>query len=274
MLASQKWRLMVETEHAQSEEMRGAIPPPEDFWRPYAGQFRDDPRRSGDPLLERLLEFVAPGHTVIDVGAGGGRLALPIALRCRKVVAVEPSASMASALEQQAEECHIQNVSVVRATWEEAHVEPGDIVLCAHVVYTIRDISAFVRKLEAHARERVLIVLYNAAPQSQIYPLWKQLHGKERLPLPSLPQLREVLQELDIDAQIDFLDPQPPRGFDSLEQAVEQLSGRLYLAPGSSEAARLEQMLPGLLQEEDGVFRIRGAEPLRPAIVSWRPRHT
>ena len=58
MLATERWRHMVEVEHAQSDEMRGAVPPPADHWRPYAAQFREEPSRAGDPLVESLLEFV------------------------------------------------------------------------------------------------------------------------------------------------------------------------------------------------------------------------
>ena len=271
MLASQLWRQMVETEHAQSEEMRGAVPPPDDHWRPYAAQFRADPRRSDDPLVNRLLELVAADQTVMDVGAGGGRLALPLALQCRSVVAVEPSASMGAVLSQQAEEYGINNVSLVQSQWEEAEVDPADVVLCAHVVYTVRDIAAFLRKLGAHANRLVLIVIYNAPPQSQIYPLWQQVHGTKRLPLPSLPELLEVLRELEISPNIDTLPDQNSRGFDSFEQAVEQLSRRLYLATASPEAQRLEKLLPEILTERDGVLVIERAEPLRPTLVSWSP---
>ena len=271
MLASELWRQMVETEHAQSEEMRGVVPPPDDHWRPYAAQFRADPHRSDDPLVNRLSEIVAANQTVMDVGAGGGRLALPLALRCRSVVAVEPSASMSSVLSQQAEEYGIKNVSLVQARWEEAQVEPTDVVLCAHVVYTVRDIAAFLSKLDAHANRLVLIILYNAPPQSQIYPLWQQVHGRKRLPLPSLPELLEVLRELGVDPDIDTLPDQNPRGIDSFEQAVEQLSRRLYLAAGSPEAERLEKLLPEILTKRDGVFIIGSVEPLRPTLVSWKP---
>jgi SAM-dependent methyltransferase len=221
--------------------------------------------------VDRLLEFVEPDHTVMDVGAGGGRLALPLALKCRSLVAVEPSESMASVLTQQAQESGIENVSVVQNEWQDATVDPVDIVLCAHVLYTIRDIGAFLNKLDAHAKKTVLVVIHNAPPQSQIYPLWKDVHGKERLALPSLPQLKEVLDELEINYQADPLPPQPARGFDTLEQAISQLSQRLYLADGSPEAQRLEQILPGLLIEEEGVLHIRDAEPLRPTLVSWHP---
>ena len=80
--ATIRWREMVEAEHAQSDRMRQELPP-EDHWQPYAQQFRADPSRADDPLLTRLLETVGSHHTVMDVGAGGGRLALPLALRCK-----------------------------------------------------------------------------------------------------------------------------------------------------------------------------------------------
>ena len=264
---------MIRAEHAQSDRMRGSSPP-EDHWSPYAGQFRADPRRVDDAIVDCLLAQVDANHTVIDVGAGGGRLALPLALHCRRLTAVEPSASMASVLLQQANEHGIRNISLVQARWEEAEVEAADIVLCAHVLYTVQDIGTFVRKLESHARQRVLIVLYDAPPQSQIYPLWKVVNGEERLPLPSLPQLEEVLGEMGIAPQVDRLAPQAPRGFDSLEQATEQLSRRLYVAEGSPEKRRLEEVLPRLLSESDGAFQISGVRPLTPALVWWKPAST
>ena len=251
--------------------MRGQTPPPEDHWRPFAQQFRADPRRTDDPLVNRLLRELEPRHTVMDVGAGGGRLALPLATRCAKVVAVEPSSSMCQALREQAFESGIENVNLVEAQWEEAQVEVADIVLCAHVLYVVAGIESFVRKLEAHAREKVLVVLFQAPPQSQIYSLWRMVHGEVRIPLPSLPQFQEVLSQLGIEASIEMLPEQPHRGYEDREQALEQLTGRLYLAPGSSQLAKLEEILPHLLQETDRGFIIKGSQPLQPGLVSWQP---
>jgi SAM-dependent methyltransferase len=269
MSAIQQWKAMIEAEHTQSERMRASIPP-EDHWWDYAHIFRVDPYRSEDTLLDRLRQEVAPHHTVIDVGAGGGRLALPLALQCQQVVAVEPSPSMASVLLQQAAEYAINNISLVQARWGDAEVAPGDIALCVHVLYTIQDVGPFLKKLENHAREKVLIVLYKTPPQSQIYPLWKEVHEEERLPLPALPQLKKVLEELGIDHQIEMLPPPPFRGFDSLEQAAEELGRRLYLPPGSARKARLMEMLPEKLEQVEGRFRIRDAQPMEPALVWWQ----
>jgi hypothetical protein len=155
---------------------------------------------------------------------------------------------MAEVLAQQAQESGIANVTVVQNEWQDAVVDPADVVLCAHVLYTIRDIGGFLKSWDS--------------------TLWKEVHGQERLALPSLSQLREVLGELEISYQVDLMPPQPAREFDTLEQAITQLIRRLYLADGSPEADRLEPIPPGILMEEEGVFRIKDSQPLRPALVS------
>ena len=92
--AVENWKAMVQAEQSQTERLRDPAPPPSDHWKGLADRFRSDPLRSDDPLLENLAQKLAPSHTLIDVGAGAGRLSLPLALRCRRVVAVEPSSSM------------------------------------------------------------------------------------------------------------------------------------------------------------------------------------
>ena len=274
MTAIERWNHMVRIEHEQSDRMRGLTPPPADHWTEYAREFRADPRRTSDPVMEHLLERVSPGQTVIDVGAGGGRLALPLALHCRRVVAVEPSPSMGEVLREAAAEFDVPNVDVVEADWKDAVVDQADVILCSHVVYVVREIGEFVRKLDDRASALVLVVLFDAAPQSQLYPLWEMVHREPRLPLPSLPQLREVLDELGMQATETALSPQPARGFESLEDALEQLTRRLYVTPGTPEMDRLEAALPEALEEHDGAYRIKGAQPLTPHVVSWRPRHS
>ena len=262
---------MVEAEHAQSERMRVGVPPHTDFWRGRAEAFRADPYRIGDPLLEQIYGFVEPGDTVIDVGAGGGRLALPLALRCANMVAVEPSESMAAVLIGQATKSGISNVKLVQSTWEDAVTSPSDVVICAHVVYTIRNIAAFLKKLDAHARRRVVVIVYNQPPQSTVYPLWKLVHGEERLPLPSLPELCDALAESGIQPSLDHMEPGDRTGFESVERALDQLSGRLYVEPGSAAASRLEGILRDVLEEVDGRWMLREAEPLHQVFVSWSP---
>ncbi len=270
--AAQRWKAMVEAEHAQTDRLRDQATPHQDHWQGMTISFKSDPRRSGDTLLDRLALEIQPRHTVIDVGAGAGRLALPLALRCLNVAAVEPSPSMAQAFLEEANAHSISNVSLVKAKWEEACVEPADVVLCSHVLYTVLDIDAFIRKMDAHARERVLIVMFWDPPQQRVYPLWPRVHGEERLWLPAVPQLLEVLQEMGIEAEVEELPPASEvNGYDTLDAAWRQLRERLFLEENSTKDRLLKQVLGEFLEERQGGYFLKDSSPMRTILVSWKP---
>ena len=92
------WGQMVRAEHEQSDRIRGVRPT--DHWAQNTSLFRGNPNRTGDASIEEVRSRAGPGETLLDVGAGGGRFALPLALTCRTVTAVEPSPSMCSVLRQ------------------------------------------------------------------------------------------------------------------------------------------------------------------------------
>ena len=269
MSAVDHWRQMILQEHTQTDRIRG--PRPTDHWTQLARNFKDDPHRTGDEMVDELRARVKPGETLIDVGAGGGRLALPLALTCNWVFAVEPSSSMCDVLRETAEEAGIENVSVTQASWEDASTETADIVLSSHVVYVIQEIEPFLRKKEAHARRLVLCVAFQSPPQAAMGVLWEQVHREERLRLPSLPELLPVLDELGIRPVVTELEPRPMQNFESFEDARISLTQRLYVKPGTDEEARLERALEDWLEEVDGVCRIKGSQPIRPCIVEWEP---
>ena len=270
MTAIQRWTEMIRAEHAQSDRMRKHEPPPADSWTNLAQQFRADPRRTDDPLVDHLRQQVTEEQVILDVGAGGGRMALPLALSAKKVIAVEPSPSMCRVLREAVAEFDVMNVEVMESGWLDAQVPQADVALCCHVLYTIQDIEPFVRKLEEHA-SRVLVVMFQSPPQSQIYPLWEPVHGEPRLPLPSVPEFLEVLDQLGIEPEVAVVNTERNRGYDSRETAKEQIARRLYVTPGSAEMERLEALLPQVLEEKDGGFGIKGTTPLVPRVISWRP---
>ena len=271
MLPSELWRKMVEEEHAQSDARRGMEPPPADHWAPFAANFAADPRRSDDQLIGPLGRGLESTDTLMDVGAGGGRHALPLALRCQQVVAVEPSPSMCAVLLQLTSAHGIKNLTIVQSKWEDAEVEPADVVISTHVAYVVRDIAGFVEKMDAHARKMVRVVLYPFSPQSETFELWEMVHGEKRLSLPGLPQLLDVMEELGIPFESEPLTPNSPRSYSTPEQALEQAARRLYVQPGDPKMRELELALERMLVEVEGSYRIKGAPELVPHMVSWRP---
>ena len=272
MGAIDAWKRRVEAHHAQSEAvMADAAWSDDDFWQPYARFFRLDPRRNDDPVLDILLSMVEPEDTALDVGGGAGRMALPMALKCEHVRVVEPSDSMIAQLSESATEAGIRNVSVTQATWEDADVEAADLVLCAHVVYGVADIEPFVRKLDAHAKSLVVLLAFVESPMNRISRFWKPVHGGERIDMPALPELVNVLWEMGIYPDVKMMAPTPSDKFEDRDVALTQLRNRLYVRAGSAQDERLQHAMGELLEDVDGGVTVKGIPLVRQGFLSWRP---
>ena len=70
MSAVEHWGEMVRVEHEQSDRMRGVRP--SDHWTDYARQFKDNPHRRGDAVVETLRARLRPDDRLLDVGGGAG----------------------------------------------------------------------------------------------------------------------------------------------------------------------------------------------------------
>ena len=272
MSAVQDWNERVKAHHRQSERaMAEAGWADDDFWRPYARFFRQDPRRQDDPVLNALLPMVKPEYTALDVGGGAGRMALPLALKCRHVSVVEPSDSMIAQLRESAAAAGIANISVAQSVWEDAVVDAADIALCAHVLYGVADIEPFIRKLEAHANALVVVLAFVESPMNRISPFWAPVHGEARIDMPALPELLNALWDMGVYPDVRMLDPVQPDMFEDLDVALAQLRNRLYVKQDSPQDARLQAAMRELLLETDGGVRVNGVAPMRQGFITWRP---
>ena len=68
-------------------------------------------------LLERLP--LGPDRTILDMGAGPGTLAIPLAGQVRSVTAVDYSAGMLEVLTRQAQAKNIRNIRTIQGAWED-----------------------------------------------------------------------------------------------------------------------------------------------------------
>src|SRR4029450_6140833 len=114
MSAREAWKQRVIAHREQSHQIRSALGVTgQDRWESFSSFFKADPRRTDDVEVNRLAQEVTPTTTLLDVGAGAGRFALPLALRCRHVTVVEPSPSMGETLRHLAAEAGIENLTFV-----------------------------------------------------------------------------------------------------------------------------------------------------------------
>ena len=268
--AIEAWHTRVERHHAQSEGVMEESLREGDFWRNLAPMFRADPYREDDEVLNALLELTPEGGTVLDVGGGAGRFAIPLALRRgASVTVVDPSPSMLEQLDVSVSEVEGVSVTGVNAEWESAQVESADMVLCSHVVYGVADIRQFVQKLRDLAHGSVVMVSFVDSPQTGVAPLWEPVYGEVRVNLPALPELMNVLWEMGIYPSVRMLTPTGPQIFESVEAAIEEVSGRLFIGSDAERRRRLSESIEGYLEAVDGGYRIRGTRAVRQGVMWW-----
>jgi SAM-dependent methyltransferase len=264
--AQAAWAARVRANREQVEQFREANP--SDFYAPVAGMFRADPRRRDEPALEILRSLVQPGDVVLDIGAGGGRYALPLALTARKVVAIEPSGGMRNVLHESMREHGIANIDVVDGRWPET-VASGDVALISHLGYDVEDIGSFLDAMETHAARLCVAVLLSQPPPTEADRFWPIVHGVSRDALPSLPEFLALLLARGKLFSVSLV-ARSPQSYEDPSQALSWLRQQLWTDPSGEKDRRLEAALRERIQERDGRFALSW-EPVQVGIVTWNP---
>ena len=279
MTAADTYAALVDAANAQRVRLHGEEAPGARWDREVAQRFCYDPHRSLDANLDIIASYVESEDVLIDVGGGAGRICLPMALRCREGIVVDGSPAMEEAFQECAAIAGITNARFVRADWLAAEELHGDIVVAASVTYFVRDIVAFVRKLEAAARRRVLISVRSVPGPNLRATLFRLVYGEEQRPSPGYQELLQVLWEMGILPDVRVL-PGPRRGAGcsvdadlprTRDQAIEiALQGR-WLRPEDRERARglIDAQFDDLFSESPVGFRPLWHPATRELLITW-----
>ncbi|HEX5141986.1 MAG TPA: class I SAM-dependent methyltransferase [Dehalococcoidia bacterium] len=245
-------------------------------WSRSAQRFTADPHRAPDPNLSAILEYVRPEHVVIDVGGGAGRYGLPLALRCRELINVEPSNGMGEAFEAAAKEAGIANARWVGADWEDATGIEGDVSLVVNVTYFVRDIVPFIEKLVSASRERVIIAMTVTPPPNQSAGVFEALNDEPLAPVPGYRELLPVLWQMGIVPDVRVLAEARPTSLGGPYASKEEAIHAAAASPSRTEAqlaaagATLTPRFDALFEEVGGVYRVRPSGDARFILVTWR----
>jgi CTP:molybdopterin cytidylyltransferase MocA/SAM-dependent methyltransferase len=277
-LVEAAWADRVRANREQVERYR-EIPDGTDFYAPVSQLFRADPDRDDEPALDLLRTLVVPGETWLDVGAGAGRYALPLARIAGEVIALEPSGGMLDAMRDQVAEHAIDNVRIVQVRWPpdaegQAALGPfpcADVGFIAHVGYDIEAIGPFLDALEAASRRACVALLMARQPSSIADVCWPSIHGEARIPLPALPELLELLRARSRTPDVTMLEREPRR-FKSRDELAFFLRRQLWIEEGGEKDRQFERLLDEVAVEaEDGQVQLRDQRPLPIGLVTWAP---
>lgn len=268
--AAERWRQLVRARLEQMEALepgRGSVGA--DFWDARARRFaaRTAGSGEGDPFLRVARASVGERTTVLDVGAGPGRFALPLAARAREVIAVDPSRRMLSILRREARRRGLTNVREALGRWEDVDDE-ADVVICSYVLPMVEDAAGFLRKLDAAARRRVFVYLPAASTDLLTDPFWRHFHGSPRRLGPTYLDAVAVLREEGIDPTVQVVETPVVGRFASLGQAVSDYRDHLALPDSPAVRRQLRRLLGDWLVGREPALRAP-VRSLPAAILRW-----
>ena len=284
--AADQYAARVDAVLAQRTRLRGPQPPGDLFAGVPADHplLKSDPRRPLDPNLEMIAAYIAPDDVVIDVGGGAGRVSLPLALRCREVINVEPSGAMGAGFTANATQAGITNVRVIVSDWLTSAPPVGTVALVNHVTYLTREMVPFIEQLEQVGRRRVLITVNSPPPPSWHRVLYHLVHGETEEVVPGHGELVNVLWELDILPDIRVLPLHTARPIIPAPTREAAIAGEMARFGGDQWAlwpldSALEQRLRGLLEARFDELFAAGPEgfsprwitPGREILITWQP---
>ncbi len=281
------WKALVEGREVQADRIRARQEPLSSargatggsYWDQRAAGFREGVQgrvEETDQVIALIAPYLTPQSTVLDVGAGVGRYAIPLAPRVERVIAVEPSGGMRRFMEEDARAAGVHNIAVVPSTWEQASVEPCDVVLCSHVVYFISNIRAFLEKVSGVCRGQCFMAIRTNQRDAPLRVLWELIHKEPRVPEPGLIDLYNVIhQVLGVCAHVQVVTYRSGRNalglFGSVNDALPEVRRQLLIAEGSPEEEEARRYLEDRMVREDGKLALPGPG-VSNAVVWWDNR--
>lgn len=203
---------------------------------------REKNRHQTEARLEAMA--IPAGSRVLDIGAGPGTFAVPLAARGCVVTVVEPSDVMREALAERIVSENISGISVIPKRWEDVSAEelsePYDVVIASYSL-TMMDIAEAIEKMQRCCNGTVHLFWFLTPPAwARVNrDLWPLIHGGEFPGEPTADWLWMVLFEMGIYANLTVETKSPASSFATFEEAAGEYIQRLNCTtPAHEEIVR------------------------------------
>ena len=142
-----------------------------------------DRRKMVLDMLERE-GALGPGVKVLDIGAGPGNYAIPMARLCKQVTALEPAAGMVKILEDRARAGQVENITIIQRTWQEVEVEKDGLagrfdLVFASMTPGVRDPETLQKMLAASRKFCYLSAFSGQRWEKAHRDLWRRFFGED-----------------------------------------------------------------------------------------------
>jgi SAM-dependent methyltransferase len=207
---------------------------------------------------------ITPESKVLDIGAGPGTLAVPLAKTVDHVTAVEPAPGMAECLNENIRLSGIQNIDVVQKKWEDVDLStdltcPYDIVVASYSL-GVPDLREALLKMDAASGKYVYIFWFAdmQSPWRRNYTeIWEPLFGVPGREKRKPNIIFNLLNQMGIYASVEVTREERVTVFSGIEEAVADQSAGLKLK-NDEQVNVLRDFLTRKLQMENGRYVLKG----------------
>lgn len=214
-------------------------------------------RRRADALIAEM--DIPAGARVLDIGAGTGTMAVPLAARGCHVTALEPSAPMRDGLVAYQKDMGMPDLTIIPKRWEEvdtkAFDQPFDRVIASYSL-TMVDIGHAVARMQDCCRGSVHLFWFLTSPSwTRIgRALWPDLHGTVFRDEPLADCLWQALYEMGIYAHLTIEPAKKPTVYSSVDLAVEEYRQRLNCSTAQQDDIIREYFKKHMKKTTEGYF--------------------
>jgi SAM-dependent methyltransferase len=212
---------------------------------------------------------------VLDIGAGPGTLAIPLAPLVAEITAVEPGAGMLGVLRAHAEREGIRNITCVQKLWEDVDIardlEGSYDIVIASLSLTMHDIRDALRKMDAACSGSVHLFWFVDMPfwERMSFDLWQPLHGRPYHPGPKTDCLFGVLYQMGIYPDVTMMTLGKEYRFGNREEMLAFFRKR-FAAKTAEQVRVVEDYVSPMIRPEGNEVVISGDSVF--AHVRWRKR--
>ncbi|HNS25991.1 MAG TPA: methyltransferase domain-containing protein [Methanobacteriaceae archaeon] len=203
------------------------LPKKKDLWNSIAPQFNEWMDKDDYPAEFISKIKIEPNDTVLDVGCGNGAITIPLAQKARSVTALDSSTRMLEFLGKKAD--HPSNIHMINKGLEEVDAQEigyHDVVVASRSLNGIADIQAQLEKLDRIARKYVYITLWGV-DNRKFENEMAELLGRESHQNPEYILVYNILYEMGIQANVEFLKSNTRNHYSNMDEALDRIKWRI-----------------------------------------------
>ncbi len=248
------WNQKVTTHHKQSES-KIINNTNDDFWEDKVEGFVPPELPDyNDPTLSFLQTHLTPKSSVLDLGGGAGRLSIPLAQKNHIITIVDSSLAMINAADSHVKYLNLNNVTTFHSQWENFPNNKYDHIFSTHVLYGISDISEFISKIHSSTINSAIIIMYDKSPQSHLADLWNLFYSEQRINLPGMNELTDVIKELGIKYEFYNIEQNDLPVFDDFELMLKSITSQMFVTPTNENLKHISKILNDYMKNENNQF--------------------